>query len=1858
MATHGAPNGQLHDERDSSLSPMTRSPVSPSSPVGLQRPITEHHDSQPRIASPLRMEQKPSGSIGTNTATNGSTSSPPPGKAVDLNKDSPAPTPSEEFPFAAAPGTSGQRPTNELVKSREPSPGEGADIPTALVNGNLSRKPTLEATGSSTPQGRRSVQFVRPSTFDVAEASDTKDQSGDNAEGTSKEKLGSQLLSKLKALASPMGLQSHGRSLSSWTLGGDAQYDDRSAPMSPQSENGEPPLFYEGDADAEESGNEALEMAGPSKHKKRNKFRRADTAGSASVPTTPKQSRMPHFRRDSSDRTPPASAPPTRPNFLPRRNTMSDIPENQRLAISEDEGRHARKNGALQRGSAWMSNHRGQSFVANNPFSGRHKSEDAGDPKRPRALRRITGFGSHESNASPSAWRTKGERAGSLSAAKWRSVRAGLKMLAVRRKEEFKIDHAKSGELMAELLAGAPAAIFVASMFQRDAHQKRRIPILLEQLKVKVTDTTDEGRYRIELEYASSLARMKWVVDRSGLELIKLHAKYKTTKFLHNNSQSERTTLPNFPNAIAKGLRSGLGIKGRRDLKELVDDNDEEDEEEIEVTAGEQSGVDGEASGTDRPGPAARRRSSMNFLRRKTTGLGGVMGEHGRTGSWTGVSSAVTRQQRKREKRRAKLEIYLNKMITFVMFHANCNRLCKFLELSALGVRLAPEGGYHGKEGYLTIKSSKGIDYRRQLRPDLIKARHTPKWFLVRHSYLVCVDSPEEMNIYEVILVDKEFGVEKKKTTRKRDEKPKELAIRAKDSARVRSHQIRIFNSERLYKMLARTREQQQQFTESINFMKNNTLWSREQRYDSFAPVRENVYCQFLVDGRDYMWNVSRAISMAKDVIYIHDWWLSPEIYLRRPAAISQKWRLDRLLKRKAEEGVKIYVIMYRNINSAIPIDSEYSKFSLLSLSDNVFVQRSPNQLRQNIFFWAHHEKICIIDHCVAFCGGVDLCFGRWDTPSHTVVDDRDTGFEPSNQPTDADHCQLWPGKDYSNPRVQDFYALDKPYEEMYDRNKIPRMPWHDIGMQIVGQPARDLSRHFVQRWNFVLRQRTPTRPTPFLIPPADFIPADIEALGLAGTCQVQILRSACTWSLGILNKAECSIMNAYVDMIKRSDHFIYIENQFFITSCEIGGTMIVNGIGDALVERIIRAYENDEDWRAVILIPLLPGFQNTVDAADGSSVRLIMQFQFRSICRGDTSIFERLRARGIEPEDFIHFYALRSWGQIGPNKTLVTEQLYIHAKCMIADDRVAIIGSANINERSMLGSRDSEVAAIVRDSDMIPSQMAGRDYKVGRFAHELRMRLMREHLGIDTDGCCEHDLEEQEEDKDDDDRGSITSTDSDRALEQHILTNQHKLQEDLIARQEKVHNFNHDVWAQQNNPNIFTNRKKTTDARVIGNAAHEKDVLGEGADKMLEAERLGKGIGRDTVMNARGEEVLVSDVAPEGKGSFANPGKGKARNRIFSPEPEPAPFPPPPPLERWNTISLGLPQISQLPELPVIDDTDIGGPPLQRPASAASTASMFPQFADMQDPVVTKDCMKDPVLDTFFLDTWHAIAENNTKIFRRVFRCMPDNEVLDWDDYKEYAAFSERFSQAQGAGKSKERTQQDTVGKSGPPGSAAVNTIVHAQEVVVEIGEKIIEKVPIPFVRGKDSGLVDGNIEDWAHDQEEAEQERVREESAGELDEKAAMRQADANALGKVDSTTDIQDFSTRDHLRRNIDSPADQESNSLNRQRTITITEPTKSQDPRAAYSPTSTAPGEANGNTSRATNTTGGGSQRKRRRATTRSSRRPDDSMLSPQEAEKLLNRVQGHVVLWPYDWLVKVADQWLYAVDNLAPWEIYT
>jgi phospholipase D1/2 len=198
---------------------------------------------------------------------------------------------------------------------------------------------------------------------------------------------------------------------------------------------------------------------------------------------------------------------------------------------------------------------------------------------------------------------------------------------------------------------------------------------------------------------------------------------------------------------------------------------------------------------------------------------------------------------------------------------------------------------------------------------------------------------------------------------------------------------------------VAKNERQLDQFVTSIERMAARSIWAGKNRFDSFAPIRLRSSAKWLADGRDYFFTLSSAIKKAKSTIYIHDWQLSPEIYLRRPPKDNESWRLDRLLQEKAQEGVKIFIILYKEVsNEFTPVDSSHAKQTLRSLHPNISVQRSPSHTSTGTLLWSHHEKMCAIDSAILFTGGLDLCFGRWDTPGHTLIDDNEDEI-------------IWPGK-------------------------------------------------------------------------------------------------------------------------------------------------------------------------------------------------------------------------------------------------------------------------------------------------------------------------------------------------------------------------------------------------------------------------------------------------------------------------------------------------------------------------------------------------------------------------------------------------------------------------------------------------------------------------------------------------------------------------------------------------------------------------------------------------------------------------------------------------------------------------------
>jgi len=652
---------------------------------------------------------------------------------------------------------------------------------------------------------------------------------------------------------------------------------------------------------------------------------------------------------------------------------------------------------------------------------------------------------------------------------------------------------------------------------------------------------------------------------------------------------------------------------------------------------------------------------------------------------------------------------------------------------------------------------------------------------------------------------------------------------------------------------------------------------------------------KWYVDGRDYCWvrtnpternalapltteqAVSTALENAKETIYIADWWLSPELFLRRPPYYNQEWRLDQVLKRRAEAGVKIYVMVYREVEAALTCNSEHTKHALQALCPkgspgygNIKIMRHPDHnvfenAADMTFYWAHHEKFIVIDYEMAFIGGLDLCFGRWDNHQHILSDVHPEGVAN----------EVWPGQDFNNNRVMDFQKVQDWKQNELSKADYGRMPWHDVAMGLIGPCVYDIAEHFVLRWNFIKRDKykrddrfdwlelqgrqgededlvgvqRPTHPVgDYIVHPLS--PLSTKNLNNRGSVHAQIVRSSADWSSGILT--EHSIQTAYSEVIKNAQHYVYIENQFFITATGDQQSPVHNTIGRAIVEAAVRAGKEGRKFRVIIVIPAIPGFAGDLrdDAAIGT--RAIMDYQYKSICRGEHSIFEQIRKEGVDPENHIFLFNLRSYDRLnktpkmkkqeeesgvkyqevqraqaeeimgegihgvsdpvdGRDKHMgdkseqsrsfkgelqanvldghksdsaeqktdakrrfeatqqhqeetksaysvahhamagqgplseepwdgepddeidnwIQEELYIHAKLLIADDRVVICGSSNINDRSQLGYHDSELSIVMEDTNRFQSTMDGQPFEAGWHAATLRRYLWREHLGL-----------------------------------------------------------------------------------------------------------------------------------------------------------------------------------------------------------------------------------------------------------------------------------------------------------------------------------------------------------------------------------------------------------------------------------------------------------------------------------------------------------------------------------------------
>lgn len=94
----------------------------------------------------------------------------------------------------------------------------------------------------------------------------------------------------------------------------------------------------------------------------------------------------------------------------------------------------------------------------------------------------------------------------------------------------------------------------------------------------------------------------------------------------------------------------------------------------------------------------------------------------------------------------------------------------------------------------------------------------------------------------------------------------------------------------------------------------------------------------------------------------------------------------------------------------------------------------------------------------------------------------------------------------------------------------------------------------------------------------------------------------------------------------------------------------VQNTIGEAIVEAIVRADKEGRRFRVIVIIPAIPGFAGDLRAEAAAGTRAIMDYQYRSIHRGEHSIFGRCKEQGVDASKYFFIFNLRSYDRI--NKT------------------------------------------------------------------------------------------------------------------------------------------------------------------------------------------------------------------------------------------------------------------------------------------------------------------------------------------------------------------------------------------------------------------------------------------------------------------------------------------------------------------------------------------------------------------------------------------------------------------------------
>ncbi|MHA3020071.1 phospholipase D-like domain-containing protein [Mycobacterium sp. BMJ-28] len=270
---------------------------------------------------------------------------------------------------------------------------------------------------------------------------------------------------------------------------------------------------------------------------------------------------------------------------------------------------------------------------------------------------------------------------------------------------------------------------------------------------------------------------------------------------------------------------------------------------------------------------------------------------------------------------------------------------------------------------------------------------------------------------------------------------------------------------------------------------------------DRFAPI---------VDGAEYLFQVKSAMLRARHRIMLIGWDFDSRMTFEAGRAtlpgpnqlahflLWMMWRQPKL---------QVYVLK-SNLRLLPAFDPFWFGLVPVTLLNNLTSARMHLAVDGARPTGAvHHQKIVVVDDAVAFCGGIDLTLGRWDTRAHSRDD---------------------PGR----------RATGAPYG-----------PRHEVAAVVDGPAARILAEQARDRWGAATGRTLPALAPGPSAWPRRCHPAlrDVE-VGIARTLPAFATRQ---------EVREVEALN--LAAIAAARHLIYLENQY----------LAARGLADALAERL-----------------------------------------------------------------------------------------------------------------------------------------------------------------------------------------------------------------------------------------------------------------------------------------------------------------------------------------------------------------------------------------------------------------------------------------------------------------------------------------------------------------------------------------------------------------------------------------------------------------------------------------------------------------------------------------------------------------